>query len=370
MPTLNTGVEQSTDNTANNPIDMDTPVHELEPNVAPLLVLLKKLKTKKATNPKVQWLENEAMPRITTLSASAASNATTFAVTADYFRVGDVLRFTAGGWALLVTATAANALSGTKIGGTAQASAASNAEVFIVSSANAEGASLREIKYLQLVNASNYTQILRTPFGVTRTEQKTEHYGGDERARLQNSFGREHARQIEQTLWFGARDLVGTNQRMAGGVKEFLSTNVTNDSGGTTEAEWLTFLKTAFRYGSEEKWAFASPGAIAAIEGYARSNIQVVNDRGATYGIQMSRYVSGQGVVNLVMHRDWADSSVYGGYVFVVDIDALTYRPLDDTRLMTNRQAPDYDGFKDEYLTEFSLQVEHERKHALLTGVS
>jgi len=33
-------------------------------------------------------------------------------------------------------------------------------------------------------------------------------------------------------------------------------------------------------------------------------------------------------------------------------------------------QAPDYDGFKDEYISEVSLQVTHERKHALLTGVT
>jgi len=372
VPTILVGSEASTDNTANNPRDMDAPVHELEPNVAPFLLLLNKLKKKAATNPKIEWNEDEQLPRITTLTASAASNATTFVVAADYFRVGDVVRVTAGGWAFLVTATAANALSGTKVGGTAQASAANAAEVFIVSSANAEGATLREIKYTQLVTASNYAQILRTPLGITGTEGWTEHYGGPERKRLQNKKGQEHARDIENTLFFGARDLVATHQRMCGGVKEFLSTNVTNDSGGTTEAEWLTFLKTAFRYGSEEKWAFCSPSAISAIEGYARSNIKTAgsSDHASTYGIKMSQYVSGQGTVNLVKHKDWNDSSVYGGYVFLIDLDAVTYRPGRETKLKMDVHAPDYDGFKDEYLTEFSLQVEHERRHALLTGVS
>lgn len=214
-------------------------------------------------------------------------------------------------------------------------------------------------------------QILRTPFGVTGTEDATKHYGGDERKRLQAKFGREHARAIEQTLFFGARDLAGTNQRFCGGLREFLSTNVTNDSGGTTEAEFQTFLKSGFRYGSEEKWFFCSPGAMAAIEGYARSNIRTNGsaDHGDTYGIKMSQYVSGQGIVNLVMHRDWNDSSVYGGYGFLVDPDAIKLRPLRDTRLRMNVHAPDYDGFKDEYLSEVSLQVTHERRHALLTGI-
>lgn len=370
--TILTGAEPSTANTDNNPRDMDTPVHDLEPNAAPFLTLLNKLKKKPATNPKIEWLEDEQLPRVTTLSASAASNATDLAVTADYFRAGDVVRITNGGWAFLVTATGANSISGFKVGGTAQASASNTNELYIVSSANAEGASLREIKYTQLVTASNYCQIVRNPFGVTGTEDATTHYGGDERKRLQNEFGQKQARDIENTLFFGARDLTATNQRMCGGLKEFISTNVTNDSGGTTEAEWQTFLKTGFRYGSSEKTAFCSPGAMAALEGYARSNIRTngSGDHANTYGIQMSQYVSGQGIVNLIMHRDWNDSAIYGGYIFLVDLDAVSYRPLRDTKLRMNVHAPDYDGFKDEYITEFSLEVQHQRKHALLTGVS
>lgn len=345
-------------------------MYDLEPSETPLVALMSKLGSDPATNPKIEWLENESMPRVTTLSASAASNATSWGVTADIFRTGDVIKFTAAGFGVLVSATAAGSISGTKIGGTAQASAASNAEVYLVSNANAEGASLREIKYPQLVTASNYCQNIRTPFGVTGTEQATKHYGGDERARLQKFFGIEHARAQEQTFFFGSRDLQNTNQRTCGGVKEFLATNVTNDSGGLTEAEWQTFLKTGFRYGSPEKVFFGSPTAIAALEGFARSNVRVNDNAANKYGVQMKQYVSGQGIVNLVLKRDWNDSSVYGGYGFLIDMDAVKMRPLRGTRLRTNVHAPDYDGFKDEYLTEVSLQVIHERRHALLTGIS
>jgi hypothetical protein len=61
---------------------------------------------------------------------------------------------------------------------------------------------------------------------------------------------------------------------------------------------------------------------------------------------------------------------VYGAYVFLVDLDQVKLRPLRDTQLKENVQAPDYDGFKDEYISEIGLQVTHERKHALLTGVA
>lgn len=353
---------------------MDFNVYDLEPNAAPLVALMNKLGSKPTQNPKIEWNENEAMPRLTTLSASAASNATAFGVTADIFRVGDVLRLPAQGFGLLVSATAAGAITAAKIGGTAQATAASSSEVYIVSNANAEGASLREIKYPQLVTASNYCQIIRTPLGLTETEQATEHYGGDERARLQREAGIEHARAQEQTFFFGPRDLQNTNQRTCGGLKEFIATNVTADTGGLTESDWQSFLKSGFRYGSERKVAFCSPTTVAAIEAFARSTSTglITNSPAtdATYGIVTKTYVSGQGTVDIVMKREWNDSTNYGGYAFLVDMDAIKMRPLRSTRLKTNVQAPDYDGFKDEYKTEISLQVIHERRHALLTGVS
>ena len=371
--TLLTGTEDATQNTGNNVRDMAGRVFDLEPNAAPLVRLLDKLSKKPARNPKVEWNEDEAMPRITTLSASAASNATAFGTTADIFRVNDVIRFTNEGFAMYVTATAAGSVTASAIGGVAQASAASNAEVYIVAPSDKEGASLREIKYPQLVTASNYCEIVRTPFGVTETEQATEHYGGDERARLQAKFGVEHARYIEQAFWLGARDLKNTNQRFCGGIiKEFISTNVTAAGGTLTEATFQGFLRSGFRYGSERKVLFAAPLAVQAIEGFARANIKTEGsgDHADTYGVVMKTYVSGQGIVDIVMKRDWNDSTNLKGYAVLVDLDALTFRPLRETKLKEDVQAPDYDGHKDEYISEISIQVQHERKHALLTGIT
>jgi hypothetical protein len=368
--TLLTGPEPSTSNTSNNIPGMIAEIAELEPNATPLMLLLDKLRKKTAKNPRVDWQTQDPMPRLTTITASAASNATSFAVANDYFRSGDVLRFTALGFGFLVTATAAGAISGSKIGQGTQVSAASGSEIYIVSNANAEGSSLREIKFPQLASNYNYCQIITTEFGVTGTEDATQHYGGPERARLQKFHGIEHGRKWEDTCFFGSRDLTGTNQRSAGGVQDFLTSNVTTDTGGLTESDWQTFLKSAFRYGSETKFAFCSPGAIAAIEGFARTNLRVNNEIAETYGIRMKEYVSGQGTVNLMMHRNWNDSATLGGYAFLLDLEDLELHMLRENRLKENVQAPDYDGFKDQYIGEGTLVVKDERKHALLKGIS
>ncbi len=375
-PTILVGPETTIQNTDNNLRDVEFGVHELEPNVAPLTVLTRAMGAVPAINPKFEWEEDELMPRITTLSTSAQSAATSavYVPVLDIWRVGDVFRFSSLGFGGLITATAANSITATIIG-TSGLSAQSGSEMFLVSNANAELATMRELKFTQLNVPFNYDQIIRTPFGVSTTEIGTKHYGGPERDRLAKHFGIDHARALEQTFFFGIRS-INSVTRTAGGLQQFVTTNVTNDSGGTTIAEWETFLKTGFRYGSRRKTAFCSPSAIQAIEGYARSNIRVTDaDKtgGSVYGIKMATYVSGQGVVDLIAHVDWQDSAVYGGYLFLVDMDAVKERPLQmvgSTRLLRDRQAPDYDGVKDEYRSETGLEVVTERVHALMTGMT
>jgi hypothetical protein len=376
-PTIVTGtLATDTINQSQRVIDMSDRIAELEPDEAPLVTLLRRLRRRKAQAPKVEWLEDESMPRFTTTSATAASNATAIpTATGNYFRVGDSVRNTTTGEMIEVTATASGAITATRAIGTVAAVAmGSGDELFIVGNVNAEGACLREIKSPQLTNQYNYTQIIRDPFGITGTEAATTLYGGPDRRRLQRKFGVEHSRKWEQTALVGGRkeDLTasGAPKRFAGGITEFVTTNITSAGGALTEATFQTFLRSGFRYGTGRKLLLASPLVISAIEGFARSNIQVVNDDAGTYGIRMRRYVSGQGEIDIAMERWMNDSTTYRGWAFLVDVDSLYYAPLRDTKLLEDRQPNDCDRIQDEYLTEATFVVEHERRHAILKGVT
>jgi hypothetical protein len=59
----------------------------------------------------------------------------------------------------------------------------------------------------------------------------------------------------------------------------------------------------------------------------------------------------------------------YGNYAVGLDMEALTYRYLSnrDTKLLTNRQDPGEDSQVDEYLTECGLQMEQEKRHAIMS---
>ena len=369
-------------------VDMDDRISELEPNNAPFVHLLRKLNKKGAINPEVRWLEQVSMPRFDTFSASATSAATALGVTnAAYFRVGDGVRITETGEFIQITGVSASSIGANRgIGGTTAASATSAAGLYIVNNANAEGASLRTIKTVKLTQQNNYCQIIRTPFGVTGTEMATKMYGqyANDRVRLQRVQGLEHERAIEATLFWGAKkeDVTtsGAPVRFAGGMFEYISTNVTNVAGTLTRASFETFLRSGFRYGSEEKWLFVSPLVNAALDGFAWNSAASSNGSSwqqyttdvpaGSIGVQIKKYYSSQGTVNIVLKRHWNDNADLRGAAFLVDLPNVTLRTLRDTKLLMDRQAPDADKVEDEYLSELSLEVQQESTHAYMKGVT
>jgi hypothetical protein len=78
--------------------------------------------------------------------------------------------------------------------------------------------------------------------------------------------------------------------------------------------------------------------------------------------------------VPVIVKKDWNDfssaSTQYGGWAFYVNMDNVEYNTLRDTKLLSDRQANDADSLDEEYLTEFTLKVQHERTHGIITGVT
>lgn len=384
-PTILTG-DLATDiiNSAQKKIDMDDTIAELEPNNAPYVTILRKVRKKKATATKVEWLENERMPRFDVVSASFTSAATSIPATnASFFRVGDGVRITETGEFVEVTGVSASGIGVARaIGAVAAASGTSAAGLFIVNNANAEGAGLRTIKSVRLSNNYNYTQIIRTPFGVTETEEEIALYGQypNDYNRLMKDAGMEHERSLEFTSIFGARkedlSVAGAPKRWAGGLTEYITTNVTSGIGTLTRATFETIIRSAFRYGSDRKLALASPLAMAAVNGWAwnggtSSTQQVNTDSPATqFGVNVQTYVSANGVIDFLRMPYWNDSNVYTGYIIIVDLDSVSLRPLRDTYIKPNVQSNDADKHESEWKGEYTFEIQHERRHAILKGIT
>jgi hypothetical protein len=122
---------------------------------------------------------------------------------------------------------------------------------------------------------------------------------------------------------------------------------------------------------------FVSPVVAAAISGFMRDAWQPAGDSPPRlWGAKVDGFISGAYgyKVPVFVKRDWNDFSTasgqYGGWAFYVNMDNIEYNPLRNTELLRDRQANDADSYDEEYLTEFSTRVKHERTHGIITGVT
>lgn len=382
MPTVQSG-QQNTNTVLSNRkiIDMAPKIALLEDKVAPFTKALSMTKKKPAKSNQVWWLEDELRPRKSTCNGGATNVATTVNVATgegQYFRAGDVVRCGRTGENLYVTSVSTDALTVTRsIGAVAAAAIASGEELWILSNAAMEGTTLGTVKIVQQTAVSNYTQIQRDPYSFSETEMAIDLYGGGEPNYEKGKKYIEHMRALENTLFYGQRDLNTGGAApigYAGGLIDYISTNVNNVGGSLSQATFESNLQTAFRYGSPNKVLFAAPVYGRAISAFALGKVNV-NQQGKSqkYGIEVTTYTSHLGYeVDIVICHQWGDfatsNNESASRAFLVDMEKVTLRPLRDTKHLADRQAPDTDGISAEYLTEWTLQVENQQAHAHFYG--
>ena len=383
MPTILTGVVDDADILSNQRVvDMSPTIAQLEPDEAPLTTMLQKVGKRAAFSQKVEWLSDELVPRLTTLAASATSAAPELSVatgTGTYFRAGDVVRLATTGENCSVTGVSANSIFVTRaLGGVTALSAASGIDVVKIGNAAAEGATLGTLIQTKKVANYNYAQIQRDPWGFTNTLVASKLYGGPEPANEAKKKLIEHKRQLENSLFWGVRDLNTSGSApvgYVGGIFQYVTSNITSGVGTLTESAFEAFLRKAFRYGSQNKVIFVSPLVASALSSFPQGKLAPPSPDINKYGVSLATYQSASGAtVQIMVKRDWYDfqsaNGQYGGIGVVVDMEDVKMRPLRDTVLKPDRQANDEDSVKQEYLTEWSFEIGNEKKHAIISGIT
>lgn len=381
-----TGV-RNTSSVAGRKYDVADVVSLLDVERYPLLAILtnagkdpvskqgKALKKKETTDPEFKWFEDTFGAREYTAATGQTdkdvSAVFTVAVTTGNganFQAGDVIFIPAHKITAEVSSVSTDTLTCTAdLGGTTGTLDLSSDEIWIIGNANQEGAGLRAIKGTTATEKTGYCQIFRTPFGVTETSKNTKTFIRENDLDYQRrKKGIEHMIDIERAFLFGKKhkDTSGTHpKRFTMGVMETISTYAT--ANVDTEAEFETFLESAFAHGNTEKYALCSAAFVTQINTWAKNKVQIVQSE-KTYGLTILKYVSAHGTLNLIKH-DLLTGTPYGNYCVVLDMEALTYRYLSarDTKLLTDRQANDEDQKVEEYLTECGLQMEQESRHAV-----
>jgi len=366
-------------------LDVSDRISLLQPNKAPLTVLLRKLAKKPTINPIFYWFEDDLQPKwdaVDNTNGYGANDTSIVVDRASLYNINDLVKVPSTGEVMLVTSVdpVNNTITVKRgIGETAPASLANDDPLVIIGNAHKEGSLAPEAKGTIVETVYNYTQILRTTVKVTKTQEASELYGGSDRLYQRRKKAIEHAVDIERAFLFGERseDLSGSEpRRTTRGVISFLTANTDNildvsSDGKLSEGLLVEFFESLFRYGSSKKVCFASPRLISIFNAFGRDKIRTVVGE-ETFGIKVMQYISAHGELQLIKHP-LLEGSVYGKYGIILDLEEdIKYRPLKgrDTMLNTNIQPPDADYVMDEYLTEAGLELRSPKKHGLIIGAN
>lgn len=348
--------------------------------------MLMKISKDKAKSYKVEWWEDVLLPRASALAASAESDVTALTVTTGegaYFKAGDIVRIVSTGEAVRVTGAGASALTVVRgVGGVTAASAASSGtagQLVIVGGSNAQGATLPTALITERVLNYNYTSITRNSFRFTETVVASDYYTGNqfELERMKKAI--EHKRDLEDTLWFGARSYSASDppRHTAGGVAEFLA-SATNATSATQldKSTLADFLTSGLQYGSKNKVLFAAPKVSQVISELLADNWVRATSSDTAWGVKVDALISGVygSTIPVVVKRDWGAWGTgtlrYGSNAFLIDMENVQFVPLRNTQYLPNRQARDADERAAEFLTEASFRLQKEETHAKLYSVT
>ncbi len=362
-------------------IDLGDSINMLEPSAQPLAVFSRMANKKKTVATKFSWLESRSKARFDTTSGAVASTTTTtIPVThGAYFQQWDQVLNTRTGEQMRVDAVIGDNLTVTRGIGSTAANLNSGDELLIIGTAQPEGDTSKDARSNLPSKVTNYTQIFRTSFEVSGSlEASAFQVAPAEWPRQAKDKGIEHAKDIEYTLLLGRKSATtpgNAEARTTGGLLSFVTTNQTDAGGDLSEAEFNAWMGQFARYSSGQGLlALASQVAVSALNKFPASKQQTKNDE-TTYGMSVTHYTSPFGSLNLVYHP-LLEGTKYGGYLIGVNMDEVAYRYLGndqvsrDTKVLPNRQAPDLDGTKSEYLSEIGLEFGLTEKHGVLTGIT
>lgn len=204
-------------------------------------------------------------------------------------------------------------------------------------------------------------------------------YGGPLQAKERRKKAVEHKWEIENTLFFGARSYTaGTNnpRHTAGGLIEYVTAE-TDATGTFDKGELQDFLREGLEFGSQRKVLFCAPLPAQVMSEFLQDNWVRARPEDSVFGVQVDAVISGVTgqKIPVVVKSEWkrygeGTSGHYGSRSALVDMDYVQYAPLRDTVLKPNRQTPDADEQKAEFITEFSLKVERPEVHRWLINVT
>jgi hypothetical protein len=278
---------------------------------------------------------------------------------------------------LRVSSVSSNTLTVTRgEAGTTAAALLDNDEFVMLNSAYAENAVSGDATFKNTTFDYNYTQIARTPYGNSRTEQGIKKYGIDNSYEKKKKMALiDMLRKNNGNMWLGGRSTDTTNKfRTAGGVISFIdSANVYDVNNNLTQAEFEFWMrKYALAYNNTKKTLFAGSKLIEKINSWASDKVVYNSNAAVTkFGLSVKTYSTAWGDLDIVFEPYFDEVSSLNGYGIALDLNLIKFVYFTNgvLRAFDDIQENDRDGRKGEWLMEWSVQVNVPKSHAIIKNV-
>lgn len=278
-------------------------------------------------------------------------------------------------------------------------------KIGVMTNANEQGSFIPDPVMYKKVEHSNYLQILRNPFQLSRTARNTALRTGDPYTDLRRENLLLHGLDWEQAMIWGVASFSdntpngepmtttqGINARLEDAtygapqnIYDFytatagLTPSITEWDGYSWEAKGDHFMDNALRqmfvYGSTSKVALCGSGAMYGLNRIAKAwgNINMTVGQ-TSFGLAVTRWVTPFGTLFLRQHPLFTQKPAWNNSVLVIEPASLKIRVMLDTDLFTDEGETKagltaYDGKKEEYRAELGLEMHNAEKFFRLDGV-
>lgn len=341
-------------------------------------------------NVKTEWeIAPRAVKRTQIDNGGAAYDDTTTTLVVDsttgFFPGAIVLCETGGERMLVVSVTNSTTMVVRRgVGSTAAAGGvANNTWLLVVGQAAGEGSNFPTARDPDRSDVYNFVQHFKVPVEISGLRRRSYTITEDEEQHQRKWALKELVQMMGAAIIHGTRNSTATDTdskvvHTMGGLRSVISTNVQNQAGTMTLAQWKTFCSTyAFAQGGgKPKLCILGPLMHDIVHTWYEGRLYVENLANAV-GFRVSRLVTPSG--DLLLVRDSSLNNAFTGGAIIVDPENVYLRPMPEKNdaadngmpfLRENLQTTGQDTKKDGFEARFTLQYGDEKDHAYLYGVT
>lgn len=347
----------------------------------PFFKLSAGMKSERAEAAIVNWFEENYVSGEVQLNGAITTETAFVLDDSSTIVPGDIMQVVPSGEYIYVTAnvTATNTITVVRgFAGTTAASIADNAKIQKITHAREENSN-RPVAITYLGQPMyNYTQIIRSAWGISRTAKNVAFHTGNPLAKRRQDAAWQHAVNLERALLWGKKTWGVQNGqpfRTMDGILTQIKTNVTVAGATTTRAQFEDFLESAFKYNLEgfpnERICFLDNKALRVLNDIAWANSTFnMESTSKVFGMDVRSWKSPFGDISLMTHPMMNEGTNWRGHLYLIHPGSVVKKVMQPTLVETYDKDSGTDGDSGGLTTELSVIYKGERTGAKLTGLT